>query len=93
MVVVMMVAGMDDHDNLRLRRIGYCEAEGEHESEQNLFHKPSMLTAESEYRATLTAASRPCTSLHRQINAANDSLPLEPHLPERLGFNTARPRE
>ncbi len=37
-MVVVMVAGMGDHYNLRLRRIGYCEAEDEHESEQNLFH-------------------------------------------------------
>jgi hypothetical protein len=27
-----------DHDHLRLCRIGYCETEGEHESEQNFFH-------------------------------------------------------
>jgi hypothetical protein len=27
MVVVMMMAVMYDHHNLRLRRIGYCEAE------------------------------------------------------------------
>jgi hypothetical protein len=37
-VMVVMVAGMDYHHNLRLRRIRYCEAEDEHESEQNLFH-------------------------------------------------------
>ncbi len=37
-MVVVMVAGMDDHYNLRLRRIGYREAEEKHESEQNLFH-------------------------------------------------------
>ena len=57
-VVVVMVAGMDDHDNLRLRRIGYREAEGEHESEQNLFHNTVCRPAKSEYRATLTAARR-----------------------------------
>jgi len=38
MMVVMVVAGMDHNDNLRLRRIGCCEAEDEHESKQNLFH-------------------------------------------------------
>jgi hypothetical protein len=58
-VVMVVVAGMDDHDNLRLRRIGYCEAEDEHESEQNLFHKTVCRPAESEYRATLTVARRP----------------------------------
>jgi hypothetical protein len=38
MVMVVMVVVVYDHYNLRLRRIGYREAEGEHESEQNLFH-------------------------------------------------------
>ena len=40
MVVVMMVVvvWVYDHYDLRLRRIGNREAEGEHESEQNLFH-------------------------------------------------------
>ena len=38
MVMMMVMAVMNYHDNLRLRRIGYCEAEGEHEPEQNLFH-------------------------------------------------------
>jgi len=37
MVMVVMV-GVYDHYDLRLRRIGYREAEGEHESKQNLFH-------------------------------------------------------
>jgi hypothetical protein len=36
MVVVMAV--MYYHYHLRLRRIGYCETEDEHESEQNSFH-------------------------------------------------------
>ena len=38
--VVMMVvmAVVYYHHNLRLRRIGNCETEDEHESEQNLFH-------------------------------------------------------
>ncbi len=58
MVVVVMAMGMDDHDNLRLRRIGYRKAEGEHESEQNLFHDTVCRPAESEYRPTLTAARR-----------------------------------
>jgi hypothetical protein len=38
MVMVVMVAVMNYHHDLRLRRIGCCEAEDEHESEQNLFH-------------------------------------------------------
>ncbi len=38
MVVMVMVAWMHHHDNLRLRRIGYRETEDEHESKQNLFH-------------------------------------------------------
>jgi len=38
MVMMMVMAVMNYHHNLRLRRIGYCEAEGEHEPEQNLFH-------------------------------------------------------
>lgn len=37
-MVMVVVVAMDDHYDLRLRRIGYREAEGEHESEQNLFH-------------------------------------------------------
>lgn len=37
-MVMTMVAVMNYYHNLRLRRIGYCEAEDEHESEQNLFH-------------------------------------------------------
>jgi hypothetical protein len=37
MVMVMAVV-VDYHDDLRLRRIGYREAEDEHESKQNLFH-------------------------------------------------------
>jgi hypothetical protein len=39
MVVMAMVYY---HHDLRLHRIGYCEAESEHEPEQNLFHKLSM---------------------------------------------------
>ena len=30
-VVVMMVMAVDDNNHLRLRRIGYCEAEGENQ--------------------------------------------------------------
>jgi hypothetical protein len=37
MMVVVMMAVYYHHD-LRLRRIGYCDAEGEHESEQNFLH-------------------------------------------------------
>ena len=36
MVMVMVVVYY--YHNLRLRRIGYCETEGEHEAEQNSFH-------------------------------------------------------
>jgi hypothetical protein len=35
-VAVMVVVNY--HHNLRLRRVGYCETEGEHESKQNSFH-------------------------------------------------------
>lgn len=45
MVVMMVVVGMDDHDNLRLRRIGDCEAEKKYDSEQNLFHNSVSLRA------------------------------------------------
>jgi hypothetical protein len=34
----MMVMVVYDHHNLRLRRIGYCEAEEESQRKQNLFH-------------------------------------------------------
>jgi hypothetical protein len=37
-MVMVVMAVVYDHYDLRLRRIGYCEAEDEHESEQNLFH-------------------------------------------------------
>jgi hypothetical protein len=58
MVMVMAVV-VDYHHNLRLRRVRYCEAEDEHESEQNLFHKLSMPPGKSKYRATMTTARRP----------------------------------
>jgi hypothetical protein len=38
MVMAMMVVAVYNHHNLRLRRIGCCEAEDEHESKQDLFH-------------------------------------------------------
>jgi hypothetical protein len=38
MMTVMVMAVMYYHDYLRLCRIGNCETEGEHESEQNSFH-------------------------------------------------------
>jgi len=37
-VVTVMVMAVYDHHNLRLRRIGHCEAEEKSESEQNSFH-------------------------------------------------------
>ena len=37
-VMVVVVVLLNYHHNLRLRRIGCCEAEEKHESEQNLFH-------------------------------------------------------
>ena len=48
-MVVMVVARMDDHDNLRMRRIRDREAEKNHDSEQNLFHnsvcrRPNRIT-------------------------------------------------
>jgi hypothetical protein len=45
---------VDNHHNLRLRRIGYCEAEGENSSKQKLFHIPRMTRLEVPGRATLT---------------------------------------
>jgi hypothetical protein len=38
MMATVMVMAVHDNHNLRLRRIGCCEAEDEHESKQNLFH-------------------------------------------------------
>jgi hypothetical protein len=38
MMMVMVMAMVYDHHNLRMCRIGYCETEDEHESEQNSFH-------------------------------------------------------
>jgi hypothetical protein len=37
-MMMVMVAVMNYHHDLRLHRIGDCEAEDEHEAEQNLFH-------------------------------------------------------
>jgi len=37
-MMMMVMAVMYYHDHLRLCRIGYCETEDEHESEQNSFH-------------------------------------------------------
>jgi len=37
-MVMVMTAMVYYHHNLRLRRIRYCEAEDQHEAEQNLFH-------------------------------------------------------
>jgi len=57
MVIVMVVMmAMNDHYNLRLRRIRHCEAEDEDQSEQNLFHSPSMAHRKVMRRATLTSA-------------------------------------
>jgi hypothetical protein len=41
MVVMMMVVMVNDHHNLRLRRIRRCEAEDEEHSKQILFHASS----------------------------------------------------
>jgi len=38
MMVMVVVVPMDDHYDLRLRRIGYREAEEKGDSAQNLFH-------------------------------------------------------
>jgi hypothetical protein len=39
-VVTMVVMRMDDHHNLRLRRVWGREAEDENQGKQNLFHTP-----------------------------------------------------
>jgi hypothetical protein len=57
MMVVMAVVHY--HHDLRLHRIGYCEAEGEHESEQNFFHSLSMPLGKSIYRAKMTTPRNP----------------------------------
>jgi hypothetical protein len=44
MTTVMVMAVFDDHD-LRLRRIGNCEAKDKSESEQNPFHSSVSRTA------------------------------------------------
>lgn len=36
--MVTVVAVVNHNDHLRLRRIGHCEAEEEHEAKQSLFH-------------------------------------------------------
>ncbi len=38
MATVAMAVVVDYHYDLRLRRIGYCEAEEKGDSEQSLFH-------------------------------------------------------
>jgi hypothetical protein len=38
MVMMMVVMAVYDHHNLRLRHIGYCEAEDESQCEENSFH-------------------------------------------------------
>jgi len=38
MMVMVVMAVVYYHHDLRLCRIGYCETEDEHESEQNSFH-------------------------------------------------------
>jgi hypothetical protein len=57
MMVMVMAVMYYDH-NLRLRRIGYCETEDEHESEQNSFHSISIPLDKSIYRATMTTARK-----------------------------------
>jgi hypothetical protein len=54
------------HHDLRLRHIGYCDAEGEHESEQNFFHNLSMPPGKSNYRATMTTPRSPCITKVRE---------------------------
>jgi hypothetical protein len=57
MVIVMVVMmAVNDHYNLRLRRIRHREAEDENQSEQNPFHFPSMVHRKVINRATLTCA-------------------------------------
>ena len=38
--MAVMVMAVYNHHNLRLRRVGYSEAEDESQCEQNLFHTP-----------------------------------------------------
>ena len=45
MVVVMMVMVIYNHHDLRLRRVGHCEAEEEHRSKPKLFHALSWRVA------------------------------------------------
>ena len=50
MVMAVVVVAMDHHYDLRLRRIGYREAEEKHDSEQSLLHslvcRPANLITE-----------------------------------------------
>jgi hypothetical protein len=55
-----------DHDNLRLRRIRYREAEEKHETEQNLFHNLVCRPGKSNYRATMTTACNHPAALERR---------------------------
>ena len=71
MVVMAMVYY---HHDLRLHRIGYCEAESEHEPEQNLFHNLSMPLGKSIYRATMTTPRKPCI-VRRLGNKYTNSAP------------------
>jgi hypothetical protein len=47
-----------NHNHLRLRRIGYREAEEKGDSEQCFLHTLSLFRGKSKYRATLTIAHR-----------------------------------
>ena len=60
-VVTMMVmmAVVNHHNHLRLRRIRNCEAENKNQSEQNPFHFPSMAHCNGMRRATLTSENLP----------------------------------
>jgi hypothetical protein len=58
MMVVMAVVYY--HHDLRLRRVGYRETEDEHETEQSLFHALSMPLGKSNYRATMTTPNSLC---------------------------------
>jgi hypothetical protein len=63
MMIVMVVGMYNDHD-LRLRRNGYCEAEDESDSEQQLFHVLMMRHGLVNSRATLTSARKRCFLCH-----------------------------
>jgi hypothetical protein len=66
MMVTVMVMAVNNHHDLCLRRIRDCEAEDENQTEQNLFHSPSMARSKVMRRATLTSAYTPANAAPRK---------------------------